>query len=115
MRDLTSAIARHGQSAPVYEEAVTGENDFGQPTKEWAQTDTVLVARSYQNRNTSADSSAGELHRDRPVLFFPREDAPSSGARVKIGGNFYELDSVTKQQTHAVAMGSLVRDFDPES
>ena len=112
-RSVKTALRRLGRNTPVYEQTTTGEDEFGQPTETWQQTDTVFVARSYQNRNTTLNSSSGELNRDRPVFFFYPDDHPPSGARVKYEDNWYELDSPTPHDTHAVAVGQIVTEEFP--
>lgn len=107
-RTVKTALRRIGRNTPVYEQSATGEDEFGQVTETWQQTDTVFVARSYQNRNTTLNASSGELNRDRPIFFFYPDEYPPSGARIKYEGEWYELDAVTPHDTHAVAPGQIV-------
>jgi hypothetical protein len=110
-RGLDRALSRLGRQVPVYEESDSGTDDsFGQSELTWSQTGTVLAARSYQNRNTTQNNSGGQLHRDRPMFFFPAGGAPPADARIKYDGNWYELDAPTPHDTHAVAPGSQVLD-----
>lgn len=111
MRNLERSLSRLGTTVPVYEKSsTTGEDRFGQQNTSWSQTKTVLAVRSYQNRNTTVQTNRGERHRDRPVFFFPDGDHPPSNARIKYDETWYELDSVTEHETHAVAVGSEVLD-----
>jgi len=119
-RNLSTALSRLGREVPVYVESNTGSEDaFGQSEMAWSAygDGTVLAARSYQNRNTTMNSSDGQRHRDRPVFFFPVDDAPPADARIKYEGSWYELDAVTRHSTHAVAPGSSVIDetFAPDN
>jgi len=110
-RLLDRSLSRLGKNIPVYEKTSTaGENKFGQQDTAWEQTGTVLAVRSYQNRNTTMNSTRGERHRDRPVFFFPADDHPPSNARIKYDGLWYELDSITEHDTHTIAVGSEVID-----
>ena len=112
-RAVKTALRRVGRDAPVYEKSSGGsEDEFGQSKSTWQQTDTVFVARSYQNRNTTINSSSGELNRDWPVFFFYPDEYPPSGARIKYEDEWYELDSPTPHNTHAVAVGQrVIEDF----
>lgn len=108
-RSLVGSLSRLGKEVEVWSEANTGGEDaFGQDQKGWSQVGTTLTARSYQNRNTTLNNSSGELNRDRPVFFFPADNYPNSGERIKYDGNWYEMDSPTPHRTHAVAVGSKV-------
>lgn len=110
-RDMGRALSRLGQIVPIWSESNTGtEDEFGQDEQNWSKRTETLSVRSYQNRNTTMNSSGGELDRDRPVLFFPADNYPRSGERIKYDGQWYEVDSPTVHRTHAVAMGSIVRD-----
>jgi len=110
-RSLIGSISRLGEKVKIWSETRTGGEDaFGQDVKGWNQVGTTLTVRSYQNRNTTMNSSSGELNRDRPVFFFPADNYPKSGERIKFDGNWYEFDSPTPHRTHAVAVGSVVRD-----
>jgi len=109
-RNLNHALSRIGRHVPVYEKTSTGENSFGQNKLEWNQTRTVLAALSYQNRNTTRNNTSGQLHRDRPVFFFPADSDIRGDARIKYEGAWYELDAPTKHHTHTVAVGAAVVD-----
>jgi len=110
-RNLNRALSRLGRHVPVYEETSDGTEDgFGQENTSWSQTGTVLAARSYQNRNTTQHNTKGQLHRDRPIFFFPADSSVPADARIKYNDQWYELDAMTPHETHNVAPGSIVRD-----
>lgn len=110
---LKMALRRYAREVPIWSKSSTQtEDEFGQDVKSWSKLGEVLVARSYQNRNTTQNNSAGERHRDRPVFFFAKDQDIRGGSRIKYEGGWYELDAPTQHHTHTVAVGSKVIDED---
>lgn len=110
-RNLNHALSRLGREIPVYEETDTGSvNEFGQDDTSWSKTGTVFAARSYQNRNTTRNTTSGQHHRDRPIFFFPADSGISGDARIKYENTWYELDAPTRHETHTVAVGAALVD-----
>lgn len=118
-RRVVAQIHRLGTEADVLQHEKTGTNEFGNPESEWTETGSVIVFRTYPNRNTEAQSRSGDLHRDRPVFLIPRDDfdetddnpLPGNEDRLRYPsgtGEVYQLQAPTMYESHVEIFGEIV-------
>jgi len=121
-RSVVAQLHRLGEAVDVFATQDTGStNRFNNPDDAWsAQPDRQVIAfRTYPNRNTEVNNRDGQLHRDRPVFLFPKDeddetdDNPIPGENDRIrypagDGTVYELQAPTEYDTHVEIFGEKV-------
>lgn len=107
-----TAIKQRGTRVTVRTRSLDSETGFGNPEASFNEDRTVWCVRTYPNRNTTAENTAGDLQRDRPVMMFPREDGaerpPEPGDRVDYNGTVYDMEAPTEYESHIEMFGEVV-------
>lgn len=109
---FASKIERIGKPIRVLVRGETSENEFGNPeygyTEEWE----TYAIRTYPNRNTEQQGSAGETVTDQPVFLIPKghelPDLPAEGDHIRYpsnDGQEYELEAPTHYDHHVEFFG----------
>lgn len=111
-QQVRAQLLRLSQEVPVFKSEVGGSNSFGNPDTTYEKSHSVMALRSYANRNTRAETRSGDRGRDNPVFFVPVgdnfPDAPESGDRLKYDGTLYEVNAITRYETHVEFMATEV-------
>jgi len=111
-RQVIAQIGRFGREARVLKNTKGDANDFGNPEDNYERKQTVLAFKTYPNRNTEAETTAGDLARDRPVFMVPvgrdQPDPPTQHDRLVYDGDKYEVKSLTRWETHVEFFGEQV-------
>ena len=111
--DVSAQLRRLGEEVTVLEPTQTSRNDFGNPERTYESSRTTYAVRTYPNRNTTVEESAGDLARDKPVFVFPKgnddPEPPQAEDHIVYNGEEYELQAPTHYETHMEIFGQLVR------
>jgi len=121
-RNVVAQLHRLGEYADVFAAQDTATtNQFNNPDTDWSATPDrqVIAFRTYPNRNTEVNNHDGQLHRDRPVFVFPKDDddakdhnpVPGENDRLRYpagNGTVYELQAPTEYETHVEMFGERV-------
>lgn len=109
---ISAQISRRGGEGDVLVYTKTGTNDFGNTVSEYIFDRTVLVAKTYPNRNTQVESNIGDLGQDRPVFMVPigpeLPEPPEEEDHLSFDGQEYEVKSHTPYDTHVEFFGEPV-------
>lgn len=105
-------VYRSGQKAEVQKRVVASDNDFGNPETEYYPDRAVIAARTYPNRNTEVQNSAGDYHQDEAVFIVPigpeQNEPPQEEDILVYDGQQYEVKAHTEYDTHVEFFGKQV-------
>lgn len=111
-KSVVAQIHRHGRTAEVLDRQETGRNEFGNTTDEYVVDREVIAFRTYPNRNTESQSSAGDRQQDRPVFLVPVDEdhpePPAAEDHIVFDGQEYEVKAHTPYDTHVEFLGAPV-------
>ena len=111
---VVAQINRLGCEAKVLKRKETETNDFGNAKESHEFDRKVLAFKTYPNRNTEAESTAGDLARDRPVFLIPKgkrqPEPPAHNDYLVYKDQKYEIKSHTEWDTHIEVFGEQVLD-----
>lgn len=108
-------LHRLGKVAEVKVRTETGQNAFGNMTDDYVADREVITVRTYPNRNTEVQNSAGDRQRDNPVFIVPKGDdqpaPPDPQDVLNYDGQDYEVKAHTEYDTHVEFFGEpLIHD-----
>lgn len=113
-------LNRLGREVVILDRSVDGTDGWNNPEDSYSDSgETVQCVRTYPNRNTEVNNSAGDWHRDRALFLFPAEDAPAADARIQYPEDgetvtqnsettLYEMQAPTPYDTHVEMFGEKV-------
>jgi hypothetical protein len=111
-KSVVAQIHRHGRTAEVLDRQEIGRNDFGNTIDEHVIDREVIAFRTYPNRNTESQTSAGDRQQDRPIFLVPigedQPEPPQPEAHIVYAGQEYEVKAHTPYDTHVEFPGAPV-------
>lgn len=113
-RNIAAHLFRLGREATVKPRTTTGQNEFGNVTDGYPESETykVIAFKTYPNRNTQVNSNRGARDQDSPVFMVPtggeQPDPPDPEDVLVFDGNEYEVKSHTEYDTHVEFFGAPI-------